>query len=432
MPSVLDARQVVEPLVGKTILTPTESRPNHILAIKDTRVSVATEISPEGEPVALAKIQEGLDLLAAKGEVRISPETFGNYRRSSAIGAILATLPGVEVTESPTYVRMGADTPLRDQMSQACELIAAAEHQSETVVKDDPLRQMMSHQLPATVREIVANEVGYKVSGSAGQMNFLWAETPWLAIFDRLITESAQRGYYVVYLFHPRGERVFLSLNQAVTEARGNAGSNFHDQLRARATEFRGYLTEPNRRGLLLQPIDLNAKGDRSRGYESANVAAISYEAGEIPHDTVLISDLRRFLRLYEQVSSGLAEAEPMSGPADDISVKPGLESRRYGWHLRAEGRNSTIAKRAKQIQGSRCQVCLRDFPEEHGELGNACTEAHHLTPFKEMDSRPRQLDPAKDFAIVCSNCHRMLHSKTPPLSIAALAEQLGIKPIEP
>jgi hypothetical protein len=29
-----------------------------------------------------------------------------------------------------------------------------------------------------------------------------WAAAPWIAIFDPLVTDSATRGYYVVYLFH--------------------------------------------------------------------------------------------------------------------------------------------------------------------------------------------------------------------------------------
>ena len=416
----------MEPLVGRTIITPTEAKPNQILSVNDAHVIVGTGDSPTGKRVALAKVQEGLDHLTEQGEVRVTPEAFGGYRRSSAIGAILATLPGVEVSDSPTYIRLAEHSFLRDQLSQACDLIAG-KRESEKVVKSDQLHQMIAQQLPTTVRGIVADETSYRVSGSAGQMNFLWAETAWVAIFDRLITESAQRGYYIVYLFHPRGESVFLSLNQAVTEAHGKAGAGFQDQLRIFAAELQCHITGPDRQGLLLEPIKLDAKGYRSRGYEIANVAAIRYRAGEIPHDTVLVNDLQRFLRLYEQVTSGLAETESASG-IDAGSTKPGLESRRYGWHRRAEGRNTAIAKRAKQIQGSCCQVCLRDFPEEHGKLGKACTEAHHLTPFSEMDSRPRQLDPAKDFAIVCSNCHRMLHSETPPLSVAALADRLGIE----
>jgi 5-methylcytosine-specific restriction protein A len=59
---------------------------------------------------------------------------------------------------------------------------------------------------------------------------------------------------------------------------------------------------------------------------------------------------------------------------------------------------------------GHACQVCRSDFETRYGQLGHEYVEAHHLTPFSELDERPRSLDPAKDFAVVCSNGHRMLH----------------------
>jgi 5-methylcytosine-specific restriction enzyme A len=47
--------------------------------------------------------------------------------------------------------------------------------------------------------------VGLLFAGSAGAGN--WAEVPWLAAFDPIVTDSATRGYF--YLFHgsPRAIR---------------------------------------------------------------------------------------------------------------------------------------------------------------------------------------------------------------------------------
>src|SRR5215471_7441738 len=66
-----------------------------------------------------------------------------------------------------------------------------------------------SHPLAAFIRGTVAREVeaglgenaeGLLVVGSAGAGN--WAEVPWVSVFDPVVTDSATRGYYVVYLFH--------------------------------------------------------------------------------------------------------------------------------------------------------------------------------------------------------------------------------------
>ena len=49
------------------------------------------------------------------------------------------------------------------------------------------------------VVEDVAPLGDFKVEGSPGKGN--WARSPWVAVFDPLITVSAERGYYIVYLF---------------------------------------------------------------------------------------------------------------------------------------------------------------------------------------------------------------------------------------
>jgi 5-methylcytosine-specific restriction protein A len=62
---------------------------------------------------------------------------------------------------------------------------------------------------PEAVREVVTGP-GYKLQGSRGRGR--WAETVWVAVFDRLVTETAQRGYYIVYLLRRDGDGVYLSL----------------------------------------------------------------------------------------------------------------------------------------------------------------------------------------------------------------------------
>jgi uncharacterized protein DUF3883 len=101
-----DARQLAAALVGSTIYTLDQRKPNEVQRIDGGDVIVGTGTSPTGSPVALRKIQDGLDILFSAGEVRITPATFGGYRRSSFIGAFLGTLDGVVTTERPVWVRL--------------------------------------------------------------------------------------------------------------------------------------------------------------------------------------------------------------------------------------------------------------------------------------------------------------------------------------
>lgn len=324
-------------------------------------------------------------------------------------------MPATDVTGSPSAVRLAAHAPLRDGLQRACALVREA-RRTPHVTTGDPLYHLMVHELRDDLRAIVNDGVSFKVQGSAGQINFPWAETPWTAIFDRLVTESAQRGHYIVLLVHPQGTGVHLSLNQGVSAARAASGRAYRQLLVDSAARFRKALPQRALEGLIVEPLDLGARGLRTRGYEAGNVAALWLPAEAIPPDAVIAMQIRRFLGLYESVTAAVDEDDAAGRLDLPVDARSGAESKRYRWHLRAEGRNRAVVRRAKELHGYVCGVCRRDFVKELGEVGKRCVDAHHLTPFSQLDERPRQLDPRRDFAIVCANCHRLLHSETPPL----------------
>jgi 5-methylcytosine-specific restriction protein A len=67
-----------------------------------------------------------------------------------------------------------------------------------------------------------------------------------------------------------------------------------------------------------------------------------------------------------------------------------------------------------------RCEVCGFDFAHAYGELGRGFAECHHRSPLSEVaQARATRLT---DLAIVCANCHRMLHRRRPWLTIEELA----------
>ncbi len=54
------------------------------------------------------------------------------------------------------------------------------------------------------------------------------------------------------------------------------------------------------------------------------------------------------------------------------------------------------------------CECCQFDFFAKYGKLGEGFIEAHHKMF---LSTGSRRTKP-EDFAMVCSNCHRMLHTK--------------------
>ena len=133
-----------------------------------------------------------------------------------------------------------------------------------------------------------------------------------------------------------------------------------------------------------------------------------------------------------ETVVQALAELQaqdnPPSSPAlPDIDLSPaGNEgAARLVSHLRRERNRAIVeAKKAATINAKRrlcCEVCGFDFSATYGALGEGFCEVHHLVPLSASpDSVTTTLD---DLAILCSNCHRIVHRSDPMLSVSQLSE---------
>ncbi len=70
------------------------------------------------------------------------------------------------------------------------------------------------------------------------------------------------------------------------------------------------------------------------------------------------------------------------------------------------------------------CSVCNFDFEKRYGERGHRYMEAHHLRPISQLSPKG-ETTSMKDLALICANCHRMVHRKSPWLSIDELRRKL-------
>jgi len=69
------------------------------------------------------------------------------------------------------------------------------------------------------------------------------------------------------------------------------------------------------------------------------------------------------------------------------------------------------------------CQICSFDFEEHYGDCGKDFIEGHHTKPVSEMV--PGYKSKPEEIALLCSNCHRMVHRRRPWLTMEKLAEVL-------
>src|SRR5690606_15771777 len=75
------------------------------------------------------------------------------------------------------------------------------------------------------------------------------------------------------------------------------------------------------------------------------------------------------------------------------------------------------------------CESCGFDFERVYGDIGKGFAECHHRTPISQL--RPGDRTRLEDLAIVCPNCHRMLHRTEPMVSVQALGDWLRARQAE-
>ncbi|MEW9080753.1 HNH endonuclease [Terrisporobacter glycolicus] len=99
-------------------------------------------------------------------------------------------------------------------------------------------------------------------------------------------------------------------------------------------------------------------------------------------------------------------------------------EGRKYEKVHKSRERNSALInivknERLKQNKNLICEICGFNFKDVYGELGEGFIEAHHIIPVSELDENSET--KKEDIALVCSNCHSMLHKKRPWLNVEEL-----------
>ena len=148
----------------------------------------------------------------------------------------------------------------------------------------------------------------YKIHSSCGQGK--WAEIPWVAVFYKDLSESAQKGYYIVYLFRADGKGVYVSLNQGYThftqlfkskEAKGKiekVSKYWHANL--------NFLSNKNDHGFTVDPIDLKPKNKRGlpEGYELGNICSKFYSMDKFSSisNKELLKDLEYLKMMFTEL----------------------------------------------------------------------------------------------------------------------------------
>ena len=294
---------------------------------------------------------------------------------------------------------------------------------SELFSKANPMYQTIIKEIPGKIVDLLgAKWSGLKVKGGVGAGN--WAQVPWCCLLDLSVTTTPTKGIYVVYLFNSKYNKIYLSLNQGTDSLNEEYGEKeYINILKLRASLYKSKLNKYKDQ----LPLDniVNFRGRKADGYSAGHIIGIEYDAMNLPSDSKLVADLNVILEAYSSLFDN--EIEPLD--EDDAELiasryKTIEEKKIYCLHRRIE--RKSCVKEVKKIHGLKCECCGLNFEERYGKLGKGFIEVHHLIPLSSLKlGECKEYDPHKDFAVLCSNCHRMIHRQSDPSDIDALRKQL-------
>ena len=123
-----------------------------------------------------------------------------------------------------------------------------------------------------------------------------------------------------------------------------------------------------------------------------------------------------------------VCERERRQNPLVDVDQEAIEGVLKLVQHLRRERNAKLIAhKKAlvlKETGRLACEACGFDFAERYSKLGQQFCEVHHKRALG-YRTRP-SATKLTDLAVLCSNCHRMIHRTNPMESVEKFKARLG------
>ena len=205
-----------------------------------------------------------------------------------------------------------------------------AYHAGKRTDKNARVHELIVREIPELLTKWLKDDPMYLCSGSDGQGNLLQA--PWFAVFNRNITESAQRGYYVVFLFSEDMSNLILEIGFGATQFKEKfgTGKEFFTQLDRAVDNMRTnskHLFSEHLKFSLNRTNQNEVKLDLSgnfnlRSYEKCAIYSIVYEISNLT-DEVLRNDFDEYINLYNSMVNSLLLADVDDYVIEQLVVPP-------------------------------------------------------------------------------------------------------------
>ncbi len=123
-------------------------------------------------------------------------------------------------------------------------------------------------------------------------------------------------------------------------------------------------------------------------------------------------------------------EHQPGGGDLPDIDDDLGLAKegeKRWHLHLVIERNRKNVESKKSHVKKEKgtldCETCGFNFAQFYGDLGADFCEVHHNMPLSELDIA--FIPKLEDLAILCSNCHRIIHKTNPLMTVEDFRQRL-------
>ena len=182
----------------------------------------------------------------------------------------------------------------------------------------------------------------------------------------------------------------------------GRSLRSFHNSLKATRDQFDSHV-DSGRRGWRV--------GDQPKPLPERDARVL--EKWGARTDFEIWDEVRHFVDLDVGAipSSVLSDLQAESEEGDE-TVSVGREGNTKAVVSRRRERSPRLRAAALRIHGYACQVCGFRFDEVYGKWGCDFGEVHHMQELSTAPAEGLEVDPVRDMAVVCSNCHRMIHRK--------------------
>jgi 5-methylcytosine-specific restriction protein A len=207
--------------------------------------------------------------------------------------------------------------------------------------------------------------------------------------------------------------------------------------------------TDGNTSLILSTNWEVSAKGRRQPAYEQAreHIRLVEEEGYQLQTFPLIYSDAYKDengigpskIGGFEEIltnkslkmvgNSWYASDGEMSISLAEEIIDPGkyIEGASKTVSVNVYERNAKARKKCIAHHGYNCSVCDFNFREEYGSIGENFIHVHHVIPLGEI-RKEYELDPVKDLIPICPNCHAMIHSTQPALTVSQLKRHLESK----